>query len=308
MPIPTPKMPTRGAAPAAQKPTPAAKIKITFGGIEDQDSGQIIILAGKGGTGKTTAALMKPGETAFFDLEGTLPTLKKRLMEIAPERIDHIHVAPFKAKGDETDFETLCALVEADGYDGMDTVVIDSHSVVQEILKPYTFKTTPYKDSKGNKPPCSSTEDYAFGTFPAYARNNYTRLWNALQNHKRAKRDVIIIAHAIMETIPDQNMNDMKQWQFDCYTAKSGKDALREFMFNGADQVWFMDAGLRRSVEGNGAQKKVKTEDAASGGRFLHITAEPLIQVKSRSYCGESPLFIPDGETIPWNEILGRDE
>ena len=116
--------------------------------------------------------------------------------------------------------------------------------------------------SKGNKPPCSSTEDYAFGTFPAYARNNYTRLWNALQNHKRAKRDVIIIAHAIMETIPDQNMNDMKQWQFDCYTAKSGKDALREFMFNGADQVWFMDAGLRRSVEGNGAQKKVKTEDA----------------------------------------------
>ena len=264
MPIPIPKMPTRGAAPAAQKPTPAAKIKITFGGIEDQDSGQIIILAGKGGTGKTTAALMKPGETAFFDLEGTLPTLK--------------------------------------------TVVIDSHSVVQEILKPYTFKTTPYKDSKGNKPPCSSTEDYAFGTFPAYARNNYTRLWNALQNHKRAKRDVIIIAHAIMETIPDQNMNDMKQWQFDCYTAKSGKDALREFMFNGADQVWFMDAGLRRSVEGNGAQKKVKTEDAASGGRFLHITAEPLIQVKSRSYCGESPLFIPDGETIPWNEILGRDE
>jgi hypothetical protein len=302
MPVPIPKMPMKKPAPA--KPAPE-KVKITFGRIEDETAGQIIILAGKGGSGKTTAALMKPGETAFFDLEDTLPTLKTRIAEIAPERLDHIHVAPFEAEGGARDYEKLCELMEADGYDGMNTVVIDSHSVVQEILKPYTFITTPFKDSKGNKPPCNSVEDYPFGTFPSYARINYARLWNAIQTHKRAGRDVIIIAHAIMETIPDQNMNDMKQWQFDAYTAKSGKDALREFMFNNADQVWFLDAGLRRCVDD---RKKVKTEDAASGGRFLHVTEEPLIQVKSRTYCGDSPLFIADGDTLPWNEILGRAE
>ena len=301
--IPVPKMPTRGAqAPQAAKETPT-KATIAFGGIDEQTAGQIIILAGKGGSGKTTAALMKSGETAFFDLEGTLPTLKTRLAELAPDRLAHIHVAPFKAKGDAEDFERLCELAEADGYDGMDTVVIDSHSVVQELLKPYTFIKTPFKDSKGNRAPCRSTEDYAYGTFPSYARNNYTRLWNALQEHKRAGRDVIIIAHAIMETIPDQNMNDMKQWQFDAYTAKSGKDALREFMFNNADQVWFMDAGLRRSVADG---KRVKAEDAAAGGRFLHLTEEPLVQVKSRTYCGESPIFIANGEALPWDVLLGR--
>lgn len=304
--IPVPKMPMRANVPAKAVETPA-KATITFGGIDEQTAGQIVILAGKGGSGKTTAALMKPGETAFFDLEGTLPTLKTRIAELAPDRLPHIHVAPFKAEGGAEDFARLCELVEADGYDGMDTVVIDSHSVVQEYLKPYTFVKTPYKDSKGNKSPCRSTEDYAFGTFPAYARNNYTRLWNALQEHKRAGRDVIIIAHAIMETIPDQNMNDMKQWQFDAYTAKSGKDALREFMFNSADQVWFMDAGLRRSVDADGGGKKVKTEDAAIGGRFLHLIEEPLVQVKSRTYCGESPIFIANGEALPWDAILGRE-
>ena len=305
MPLPMPKMPTRPVAASAPKEE-SAKETISFGGIDEQTAGQIIILAGKGGTGKTTAALMKSGETAFFDLEGSLPTLKTRIMELAPDRLPHIHVAPFKAQGGSEDYERLCKLLEANGYDGMNTVVIDSHSVVQEYLKPYTFVKTPYKDSKGNKAPCRSTEDYAFGTFPGYARNNYTRLWNALQEHKRAGRDVIIIAHAIMETIPDQNMNDMKQWQFDAYTAKSGKDALREFMYNNADQVWFMDAGLRRSVDNEGGGKKVKTEDAANGGRFLHLTEEPLVQVKSRTYCGESPIFIANGEALPWDTLLGR--
>lgn len=305
MPVPMPKMPMRTSAPTVAKPAPE-KVKITFGGIAEKTAGQIIILAGKGGSGKTTAALMKPGETAFFDLEDTLPTLKTRIAEIAPERLDHIHVAPFEAAGGDKDYTNLCELLEADGYDGMNTVVIDSHSVVQEFLKPYTFANDKYKGHV-----CTKTEDYEFGTFPAFARNNYTRLWNAFQAHKRAGRDVVIIAHAIMETIPDQNMNDMKQWQFDAYTAKSGKDALREFMFNNADQVWFMDSGLRRDCATNKNGKEVgnvKTRTDASGGRLLHIVAEPLIQVKSRTYCGDSPLFIADGDTLPWNEILGRAE
>ena len=84
-----------------------------------------------------------------------------------------------------------------------------------------------------------------------------------------------------------------------------------EFMFNNADQVWFMDSGLRRDCATNKNGKEVgnvKTRTDASGGRLLHIVAEPLIQVKSRTYSGDAPLFIADGETLPWHEILGRAE
>ena len=58
--IPVPKMPMRANVPAKAVETPA-KATITFGGIDEQTAGQIVILAGKGGSGKTTAALMKPG-------------------------------------------------------------------------------------------------------------------------------------------------------------------------------------------------------------------------------------------------------
>ena len=95
MPIPTPKMPTRTMAPA----NPAqGKIKISFGGIGSLQRGQLVILAGKGGTGKTTAAAMKPGETAFIDLEklpadsaGEACSVRARPPEAPPHRAVRVH-------------------------------------------------------------------------------------------------------------------------------------------------------------------------------------------------------------------------
>ena len=294
MPIPTPKMPTRGAAPAAQKPTPAAKTKITFGGIGKIQRGQLIILAGKGGTGKTTAAAMKPGDTAFIDLESSLPILQGKLASFAPDRLEHIHTVPFKFTEDAAqDYETLCAAVEADGYDGMDTVVIDSWSVVQKLLKAYTFAHDQYKGKA-----CQSTEDYGYSTFPIYAFKNYTRLANGILSHVRAGRDVVIVAHAVDDTVPDANLNDMKQWQFDAFMMKSGKESIRHDLFNSADQVWFMTDG----VMGNDKKK------ASGGCRLVYLQCTPEFWAKSRTHSGEPCIAVNDGETIPWNEILGRDE
>jgi len=291
MPLPTPKMPTRTMAPA----NPAqGKIKISFGGIGSLKRGQLVILAGKGGTGKTTAAAMKPGETAFIDLENSLPILQGKLAAFAPDRLKHIHTAPFAFTDDAAaDYETLCALVEADGYDGMDTLVLDSWSATQKLLKAYTFAHDQYKGKA-----CSSTEDYGYSTFPIYAFKNYTRLANALAAHVRAGRDVVIVAHAVDDTVPDANLNDMKQWQFDAFMMKSGKESIRHDLFNTADQVWFMTDG----VTGNDKKK------ASGGCRLVYLQGTPEFWAKSRTHSGEPCIAVQDGEALPWNEILGRGE
>ena len=293
MTIPTPKMPTRTSAPVATKPAPA-KAKITFGGIGTLQRGQLVILAGKGGTGKTTAAAMKPGDTAFIDLESSLPILQGKLASFAPDRLKHIHTVPFAFTDDAArDYETLCALVEADGYDGMDTIVLDSWSVTQKLLKAYTFAHDQYKGKV-----CNSTEDYGYSTFPIYAYKNYTRLANALLAHVRAGRDVVIVAHAVDDTVPDANLNDMKQWQFDAFMMKSGKESIRHDLFNSADQVWFMTDG----VMGNDKKK------ASGGCRLVYLQCTPEFWAKSRTHSGEPCIAVNDGDTLPWNEILGRTE
>ena len=128
--IPRPKTPARAAAPAPAcgiADGAPAKAKITFGGIGSLKRGQLVILAGKGGTGKTTAACMKPGETAFIDLEESLPILQGKLRAFAPERLGHVHTVPFAFTEDAAkDYERLCAAVDAAGYDGIHTHVIDS--------------------------------------------------------------------------------------------------------------------------------------------------------------------------------------
>jgi len=293
MPVPTPKMPMRTATPAAPKSTPA-KAKITFGAIGKVQRGQFIILAGKGGTGKTTAAAMKPGETAFIDLENSLPILQGKLAQFAPERLEHIHTVPFAFTDDAAaDYENLCAILEADGYDGMNTIVLDSWSVVQKLLKAYTFAHDQYKGKV-----CNSTEDYGYSTFPIYAFKNYTRLANALLVHVRKGRDVVIVAHAVDDTVPDANLNDMKQWQFDAFMMKSGKESIRHDLFNGADQVWFMTDG----VMGNDKKK------ASGGCRLVYLQCTPEFWAKSRTHSGEPCIAVADGETLPWNDILGRVE
>ena len=285
--IPMPKVPAR---PAPKAPTAPVKKTVSFGKIATKKRGQYIILAGQGGTGKSTACLMKPGETAFVNLEGSAEILNGRMQSIAPERLDHIHVVDFEFTDDPAaDYDTLCATLEANGYDGMDTIVIDSWTVVQKLMKAYVFAHEQYKGKV-----CSSTEDYGYSTFPIYAFKHYTRLQNALLSHIRAGRDVVIIAHAVDETIPDAALNDMKQWQFDAFMMKSGKESIRHDMFNAADQVWFLS---------NGTLAADKTKKAVAGSRMVYLVGTGVIWAKSRTYSGDPAVLVPDGESIPWDVL-----
>lgn len=297
--MPNIPIPKRGIPPpmnkGASEAAPAKKT-VTFAPIGKQDRGQLIVLAGKGGTGKTTAAMMKPGKTAIIDLEGSAPILKNRMTELAPDRLDELSVVEFAFTDDAaSDYENLCATVEADGYDGFDTIVLDSWSIVQKLLKEYTFRHEMYKGKV-----CTCSDDYGYSTFPIYAHKGFTRLFNAILAHVRAGRDFIIIAHAVDETVPDAALNDMKQWQFDAFVMKTGKESIRHDLFNNADQVWFMDDGAHASTAKDDKKK------AMQGSRMVYFVGTGTIMAKSRTYSGDPAMMIPDGSTIPWDELLNR--
>lgn len=283
----------RPTAPApAPKAAPAVPGKLNLADLigrqaKAAEPGQFIILAGKGGTGKSTGALAKDGKTLFIDLEGSFPKIARRAFALWPDR--EKDVVPFQFPFTEdgaADYETLCGLIEADGYADYRTIVVDSWTVVQKLLKAYTFKNDTYKGHV-----CTSTEDYAYSTFPIYAFKNYTRLMNALLSHVRAGRDVVIIAHAVDETIPDAALNDMKQWQFDAFMMKSGKESIRHDMFNAADQVWFLTDGTTASDKGK----------ATAGCRMAYLNGTGAVMAKSRTYSGAPAVLVPDGEALPWH-------
>ena len=295
--IPMPKRPAVQPGAVARTPTggaPTADIpqKLNLADILGQrrkiaEPGQFIILAGKGGTGKSTGALAKEGRTLFIDLEGSYPKIARRAFALWPDR--EKDVVPFLFQFTEdgaADYETLCGIIEANGYADIKTLVLDSWTVVQKLLKAYTFAHDQYKGHT-----CTSTEDYAYSTFPIYAFKNYTRLMNALMSHVRAGRDVVVIAHAVDETIPDAALNDMKQWQFDAFMMKSGKESIRHDMFNAADQVWFLTDGTVASDKGK----------ATAGCRMAYLNGTGTVMAKSRTYSGTPAVLVPDGDALPWN-------
>ena len=303
--IPTPKMPVRPVAkahlPAAANGGSAIPEKANLDdlfntGTEDIVRGIFTILFGKGGTGKTTAALTKPGNTVFVDLEGSFDLVAARALALMPEGT--VNVRPFKFKFTDDaadDYERLCALLEANGYDDYNTVILDSWSVVQRLLMAYTFR---HEDYKGKA--CSCTDDYGYQTYPCYAHKGFVRLYNAILNHRRAGRDVVVLAHALDDTVPDMNSDKMKQWVPDILQMKSGKDSMLHDMYNEADNCWFFDDGSRAATD---KQNKGK---AVTGSRTVYLSGTGVIMAKTRTAPETPVISLPNGEAFPWDALLGR--
>lgn len=273
--------------PAPAKPgkeTPA----FAFGSIGEQKSvkrGQIVILYGEGGTGKTTLACMLPGKVAFLDLEKSLDLLKPSFDELGIGS----NVSPLTA--DIPDFKTLCDALNAPIYDGFDSIVIDSLSTVQEMAKTYTYAHSPTKA----KTRATCLDDYEFSTGPMYVfRWMIPNFWNAVEKHARAGRNVLIIAHEVYETIPTGDGAEYKQYQFDALFMKSGKDSIRHFMNNNADHVLMLKANITADKKKN-----------AVGGDDKTLYAAPLPYIMAKSRTKHEPTYnIVPGEVFDWSQII----
>ena len=296
MPIPTPQEPTPAAGAQAtkqqaakptqaQKPAAKAPAQFTFSKIGATATGHITILYGEPGTGKTTLAGMLPGKTAYLDLEDSLGKLRESWAELGiGEDVQTVNGIK--------DFKSLCACLNAaDLFDGFDNIVIDSLSKVMDWAKEYTYEHSPTRA----KTKATCLDDYEFSAGPMYVfRWTIPYFWNPIEKHKRQGRNVVIIAHAMFETVPNGDATEFKQWQFDALAMRSGKDSIRHFMCNNSDHVLMLKADV------TGDKKK-----NAVGGDTKTLYAAPLPYILAKSRTRHEPQFaIIPGEKFDWTQII----
>lgn len=273
--------------PVSANLTTATKKKIAFSSPSAKKSGQIITLYGEAGTGKTTAALCLDGKSAVIDLENSTTVLLPKLKTLGA---DNFVLAPEVA-----DFDGLCEILNAD-LSEFDNVIIDSFSVVMEMLKAYTFTHEPYFDGK-TKRTCTCIEDYSFKSFPSYAFKCFPRLWNALETLKKQGKIVVCICHDAYETVPVGDGSEFKSFFPDAFSVKSGRDSIRHHIVNNSDQVLFLKSNV---VAG---EKKV-----AIGNGEVNIYSFPLPYICAKSRTNEHTDIVTytRGEKFPWHLFISK--
>jgi hypothetical protein len=263
--------PTLKAPPVKTAPPTSAK-QIQFGKIATSH-GHRIVLYGPGGIGKTTLASSAPGEVAFFDLDESLSRLK--LSNIP-------HVVPCESWSD------LRAALALDWPSQVRTIVIDSVTKAEELCVAHTLATVKRENGMSAK----SVEDYGYGKGYGFVFDTFLPLLADLDNHARAGRNVILIAHDCTTNVPNPAGEDWLRYEPRLQSPNSGKASIRLRVKEWSDHTLFLGYDIAVDKEGKGK---------GSGTRTLWTSELPHCMAKSRTI--QTPIAV-DVATEAWAQIL----
>jgi hypothetical protein len=255
---------------------------VAFGPILD-GTGHRIVLFGPGGIGKTTLAATAPGPVAFFDLDDSLPRLKRQLGE-SPQKLDLRQVAGIRTWQDMRD------ALHADGWDGIRTIVIDSATRAEELAVEHTLLTVPHE--KGQR--VQRIEDYGFGKGYSHVYDTFLTLLGDLDRHTRAGRHVVLICHDCTALVPNPDGEDWIRYEPRLQSPTSGKSSIRLRVREWADHVLFVGYDIAvKDGKGTG-----------SGSRTIYPNELPHCMAKSRTL--SQPLALAKFDLSLWTQLTGE--
>jgi hypothetical protein len=254
------------AMPPKPPPAPAKGLQTSRPAVR----GEALVLYGTGGIGKTSLAALAPAPVVF-DLDNGLSALGVDVP--AAEGVD--------------DWAGLVATLEGPGFDAFRTVVIDTATVAEEWASKHTVETVP--SDKGNR--VKRIEDYGFGKGYTHLFDTFLGLLHVLDKHRRAGRNVVLVAHDCWATVPNPQGDDYVRYEPRLYTAASGKNSIRCRVKEWADHVCFV--GYDIDVKNGKGQ--------GSGTRTIWVNEFPHCLAKSRRL--RDSIFYEEGSTELWTQL-----
>ncbi len=277
-PPPPPKRPPLTAplqVPLPPMTTTRAKVKFTPIGLKK--SGHRIVLYGTGGIGKTTLACHAVRPVALFDLDESIERLEEQLNELVPARPEF-----------DGTWQGLRNSLQSDGWEGINTIVIDTLTKAEELAIAHTLATV----KKDGGTVASSIESYGYGKGYQHVYETFLTLIGDLDRHAREGRNVILICHECVTPVPNPTGDDWIRYEPRLQNPSSGKASIRLRLKEWADHCLFMGYDVSVDKEGKGT---------SSGSRTIWPSELPHCMAKSRTT--QDPIPMVDAASV-WPSII----
>jgi len=260
-------------------PAGTSKPRVNFGSIRTA-AGHRVCMYGTGGIGKTTLACQMPAPVAFIDLDDSLPILSARLTAQGfagnITQVDGVD-----------DWGALLAALNADGWDSIKTIVIDTATRAEKMCEDWIIANVP--NDKGAK--VANIEGYGFGKGYVIKEREFARLLAVLDRHARAGRNVVLICHDCVSNVPNPGGDDWLRSEPRLQNPQGGKASIRAAVKEWCDHLLFIGYDV--------ATDKGKAK--GSGTRTMYTAERPHCMAKSRTTTDAIPLA--DG-AFDWGVIL----
>lgn len=260
-----PKPPPRMPATKPPDSVPSSNGTFQLNRVGTSDAHRVLIF-GTGGIGKTSVACTLArvrGPVAFFDFDGTLELLRPALTEAgvadSVRKVNAVHT-----------WDDLRAALHAPLWSDVKSIVIDTVTRVEELAVEWTLKNT--KHEKGHY--VNRIEDYGFGKGLQHVYETFLCLFGDLDQHIRAGRNVVLVAHEITATVPNPTGDDFLRFEPRLQHPASGKSSVRSKAKEWADHLLYI--GYDLVVDSDGVAQ-------GSGSRTIYVREKPFCMAKSRT-------------------------
>lgn len=177
-------------------------------------------------------------------------------------------------------------------FNGIRTVVIDSVTKAEAMAISYTLKAVTHE--KGHH--VNSIEGYGFGKGYQYVFDTFSQLFQDLDRHVKAGRNVILVCHECVASVPNPNGEDWIRYEPRLQSPSSGKGSIRHSLKEWVDHLLFIGYDIVTNRDGK-AQ--------GSGTRTIYPCEMPTHMAKSRTL--EHPIPFEKGSRALWETLFGGE-
>lgn len=255
----------------------------------DTEVGHRVLIYGKPGCGKTTMMLKGlPRPLVAFDFDNSINILLAKPQEESGIDPTDIYLAdvPRDAENRIDYGAFLSILRDADNFDGVKSVLIDTGTFAEKAIEPYMFEHPDrYPTGNSKKTKATSLADYAFRGGNIYKQDLYQVMLNYLDTLAVGKHiHVALVYHTAVGKAPNLANADGYSLQYQPDSWMAGKTSLADTAMGWCDHV--------------GAIKD-DTVDDGKDGKLRRVVGRIIQFVNDGEYIGKSRTLYGDAATVP---------